>query len=216
MAREIVVRGQPVACDANVRTWSDTGIGFVTRPRRTQTRGIVLHWTGGEAGGRGVYQTLVERGLSVNFCVDQDGSVWQYCDADRMTAHAGGVDAVLSANPWAVGIEIVNRGSPLQPDHGVHREQTLDTIHGKLVHVTSFLPEQIAAALALCEALCKAFGLPMDVPRDHDGMLECGLMNRVELASFRGVLGHYHNNPMKTDPGNEILRAVAARGGRPA
>jgi len=208
----IIVNGDPVYVGRPVRLWNETGLAFRDRPKRTETRAVWLHLTGGERGGDGVFETLHDRGVSVNFCIDQDGTIWQYCDASVATAHAGGSDVVLSANPWAVGIEICNRANA-EPSHKRWpREVASDVIRGEPFKATRFYPAQIQSAVALCNALCRAYGLPMDVPREVDGSIAARTLTIDELRSFRGVGGHFHNHLGKRDPGTEVLKSVADAG----
>lgn len=211
MARAIIVRGEPVYCNADVRTWNEPGgLRFFTRTVRSSTRAVMLHHTGGEGGGEQVHRTLVTRRLSVHFTIDQLGTIWQYVDADAYCQHAG------KANPWSVGVEIANRARA----PGAHpiwtREECVDRVHGRNRKATRFYAAQIDAALELVRALCSAYDLPIDVPRDADGKLVRTVLPANDLAAFRGVCGHYHANLKKVDPGTEILCKVAESGGRPA
>lgn len=205
----IIVRRQPVALGRDVRTWHETGLVFRARPMRTATRAVVLHWTGGENGGTGVFETLCDRGLSVHFLVDHAGMVWQYCDANACAAHCGG------ANAWSIGIEVANRAVP-KPHARWPREEYVERVHGRDRPTTRFYPAQVDAALELTTVLCRAFGIPLDVPRDAGGKLVTTALSPATLSNYRGVLGHYHVTTRKDDPGTEIMRAVAAHGGRPA
>src|SRR5690606_14964258 len=176
----------------------------VALPYRTETRGVVVHHTGGEGGGKQVHRVLRNRGLSVQFFVDHEGVIWQYADANARAQHAG-----VTANGWTCGIEIQNRAnaSPLQ--NGIRREVVIDSVHGVEAKRTTFLPEQVASTLALVSALCHWYGLPMVVPMDGQRVRD-GALTRAELASFRGVLGHFHVTKRKIDPGLAIMRAIAA------
>lgn len=210
MARAIIAGGEPVYVDADVRIWTDTGLGFGPRPLRSETRAVVLHWTGGEGGGPEVHRTLAARGLSVHFTIDQAGVVWQHLDANALSAGCKG------ANAWCVNVEVSNRSRPHVANAKWPRESYVDSIHGRDRQTTRFLPAQVDAALDLVSALCRRFDLPVDVPRGLDGKLVSTALPAGDLAVFRGVLGHLHVTTAKDDPGTEILRAVALRGGRAA
>lgn len=213
MPRAIIVRGEPVFVDADVRTWHEHGLEFRGRRARRETRAVVLHWTGGEGGATDVFGVLRARKpdpLSVQFFVDQLGVIWQFCDAVALCAQCQG------ANAWSVGVEIANRSRPPAEHPKWPRELYEDRIHGRRRTTARFLPAQADAALKLTAALCRAFELPLDVPRDQGGQLVAGSLPASQLAAYRGVLGHLHVNPAKPDPGTEILRAVAELGGRPA
>lgn len=207
MSKAVLVGGEPVYCDAEVKTWHETGLFFPALRMRSEHRAICCHWTGGEQGGPGLFRTLTDRRLSVHFGVDQSGVVWQYCDANAYCAHAGagGDPAIYSANGWAVGIEIVNRADQ-DPSHAPWRRDLVDdVIHGHAVQYTDFTALQVRSALALIDALSRAYGIPATPPTGPDGKVLDRLMTHAELSTYRGVLGHFHNNPGKQDPGTRLL-----------
>lgn len=205
MTGRIIVGGREVACDAVVKTWHEHGLSFATEGPRTETRAVALHWTGGEGDGRQVHRVLRERHLSVQFCIEHDGTIYQYTDANARCMHAG------LANGWSVGIEISNRANG-QPHAKWTRSTYLEEVHDKTFRCSRFYAEQIEASIALTKALCRAYGLPFDVPRDSAGELVTTTLGTRELAAYRGVLGHYHVTRRKVDPGTELLRAIAQGG----
>jgi hypothetical protein len=209
---EVIIKGERVEFGREVRLWTDTKLAFKDRPKRTETRAVWLHHTGGERPGEGLFDTLRQAGTSVNFAVDQRGVVWQYCDADVVTAHAGGPRVTYTANPWAIGIEFINRANAKAWNKTWPREIGDDLVCGDRIKATRLYPIQIETGVALVELLCGAYGLPMDVPRNEAGELNIERLTIEELRTFRGVGGHYHNHTVKLDPHTEILRAVAARG----
>ncbi|TVR51005.1 MAG: N-acetylmuramoyl-L-alanine amidase [Puniceicoccaceae bacterium] len=75
-------------------------------------------------------------------------------------------------------------------------------IHGREVTQYDFTPEQYEALIRLTAALCRIFPLlACDYPRDADGKLVTGRLPDDELAAFRGLIGHYHIQSNKIDPG---------------
>jgi N-acetylmuramoyl-L-alanine amidase len=194
-----------------------------TRPRTEPIRGIVLHWTGGIRNPAGLFQTLRARkspraphGLSVHYCIGVDGQVVQMCSHDLVCLHASGV------NPWTVGIEIVNPAYPrilrkpnpvfeLERRKGVKRTVYIDRIRRRDVTMLSFTPEQDWSATLLVEHLCSTLRLPRQVPTNPDGSLMRRQMTEEELASYRGVLGHYHCHLTKNDPGTMLLDSLRQR-----
>jgi N-acetylmuramoyl-L-alanine amidase len=63
-------------------------------------------------------------------------------------------------------------------------------------------PQQYAALIKLTAALCKVFPkITPDVPRDADGRVTPKKLADDVLKSYGGVLGHYHIQTNKTDPG---------------
>lgn len=194
----ILVRGEPVHVDAEVRT--DPTLRFAALGKRTETRAVVWHWTGGEGGGRQVFNVLQSRGLSVHFTIDQLGVIWQYADADAYCSHASG------ANGFAVGVEISNRANGLGQHAKWIRDVDFDTVHGRKAPHTCFYSAQVASAKALAVALSRAYGLPFNVP------IATTVCSKAELSTFRGHLGHYHLSERKRDPGTELMREIASIG----
>lgn len=186
-----------------VETWRyQPKLGFPRMRPRKETRAVVAHWTGGVGKHEQVFRTLVERNLSVHFVVDPDGSCFQHCDADMLAAHCKG------ANQFSVGIEIVN---PATTSNVETPPRTLlrENIHGVDITYTAFYPAQVKAALLLVQALCAHYELPVDVPM-VGGDVASTVLPATQLASYRGVLGHLHVSPQKTDCGLMLLRAVHA------
>jgi hypothetical protein len=208
----IMVKGQAHDVGYEVRLWSDTGLAFKDRPKRTETRAVWTHHTGGERGGEGLFDTLKSGNVSVNLAVDQRGVIWQYCDADVVTAHAGGPKVTFTANPWAVGIEFINRANAKAWHKRWPRELGTDFVCGSKIRATRLYPIQIEVGVALVEVLCGAYALPMDVSRTSEGEIKTDRLTIDELRAFRGVGAHFYNHKVKLDPHTEILRAVAARG----
>lgn len=201
----IIVGGRHVPCAVPVEPWTVNRLAFPGLGKRSATDLVVLHWTGGEGGAEQVHRTLRSKSLSVHFVVDADGAVTQHCDADMLCAHAAGM------NVRAVGIEVVNRATD-EADRVPRRTLMREKIRGRDTTYTAFLPAQVRSCIALCIALCEAYGLPLDVPRvAPGGDVLAREFTAQELAAYRGVCGHFHWSPAgKRDPGLAVLRAVAA------
>ncbi len=171
------------------------------------------------------------RGLSVHFMLDVDGTIYQTVDLKERTWHATtsnsrsiGIEiANMGAYPpgahkalaeWyprdAQGpyLKVPERyGDPMIYTAGfVGRPARPELVRGN-VQGTELLqydltPEQYAALTKLTAALCKVFPkLACDYPRDAAGKLVTRKLPDADLKSFQGVLGHYHVQTNKTDPG---------------
>lgn len=217
---DIYVRGQRVDIGLRVMTFDETGFEFVGRPR-THTRAILCHMTGAENPPAAVYNNMSRHAvygkrqpLSVHFVVDQKGVIYQMADAEMRGAHAVGKGGERSANSWSVGIEFICRGADWKkvPARGYTRPRATETIHGERVVYDELFDAQRDAGVALIEALCKVYSLPMRVPEDVKGAVLTRALDDEAYDAFRGVAGHFHVEPGKTDPGLGILRAVQARG----
>ncbi len=87
-------------------------------------------------------------------------------------------------------------GRPARP------ELVAGEVQGQKLHQYDFTPEQYRALTHLTAALCKIFPkMNCDYPRGVDGKLLTSKLPDEELEKYQGVLGHYHIQKNKTDPG---------------
>ncbi|MBI3884156.1 MAG: N-acetylmuramoyl-L-alanine amidase [Opitutae bacterium] len=173
-----------------------------------------------------------QRGLSVHFMLDLDGTVYQTLDLKERAWHA------TTANSRSVGIEIANigafapgdttelaawyrrdargrtylrvpksEGDPLFRTPGFVGRPARDTpVAGVVQHLPleqyDYTPEQYAALIKLTAALCRVFpNLVCAYPRDAAGKLIRHKLPDAGLANYRGLLGHFHVQTNKIDPG---------------
>jgi len=88
----------------------------------------------------------------------------------------------------------VARPARPEPVHG--------TIQGRDLVQYDFTPEQYEALSKLTAALCKTFPkLKCDCPRNPGGTVVPKKLPDDELKAYEGVLGHYHVQTDKVDPG---------------
>jgi N-acetylmuramoyl-L-alanine amidase len=88
----------------------------------------------------------------------------------------------------------VGRPARNEPVHGV--------IQGRELTQYDYTPEQYQALAHLTAALCKVFPkIKCDYPRDVSGKLIPHKLPDDELEKYEGVMGHYHVQTNKTDPG---------------
>jgi N-acetyl-anhydromuramyl-L-alanine amidase AmpD len=81
-------------------------------------------------------------------------------------------------------------------------EPVRGVIQGAELTQYDFTPEQYRALAHLTATLCKALPqIKCDYPRDAQGQLIPKKLPDEVLANFQGVLGHYHIQTNKTDPG---------------
>ena len=172
------------------------------------------------------------RGLSVQFMLDLDGTIYQTLDLKERAWHA------TSSNSRSVGIEIANMGAypaggknPFaewyaKDSHGQTRitvpaeygdggiytkdfvghparpEPITGTIQGKDLVQYDFTPQQYQALIKLMATLCKAFPqIKCDYPRDAAGNLILKKLPDADLEIYKGVIGHFHIQTDKVDPG---------------
>jgi Negative regulator of beta-lactamase expression len=75
-------------------------------------------------------------------------------------------------------------------------------VQGQALLQQDLTPEQYAALAKLAAALCEIFPrLRCEIPRDAEGKVVARKLPDDELARYRGILGHYHIQQNKVDPG---------------
>ncbi len=75
-------------------------------------------------------------------------------------------------------------------------------INGSVVRMYDFTPQQYDSLVKLASALCTLLpGIRPEVPRDGNGRPRTGALTGAELEKFQGILGHYHVQQNKIDPG---------------
>jgi N-acetyl-anhydromuramyl-L-alanine amidase AmpD len=82
------------------------------------------------------------------------------------------------------------------------QSMVLGDVQGKRYRQYDFTPQQYAALIRLTAALHRVLpGIELDYPRDEHGNLIQRTISREQWTGFRGVLGHYHIQDNKIDPG---------------
>lgn len=91
------------------------------------------------------------------------------------------------------------------------------TINGSKLIMYDFTREQYDSLIKLTAALCTLFpAIEPDCPRNTDGTVRADVLSPEQWQDFHGVLGHYHIQANKTDPGpamrwGYLLDAVRSR-----
>jgi N-acetyl-anhydromuramyl-L-alanine amidase AmpD len=81
-------------------------------------------------------------------------------------------------------------------------QAVLGTIQGTELSQYDFTPEQYRALNHLTAALCRVFPrIKCDYPREASGLLARQKLADDELKGYTGLLGHYHIQTNKVDPG---------------
>jgi N-acetylmuramoyl-L-alanine amidase len=94
-------------------------------------------------------------------------------------------------------------------------EPVVGAIQGRELAQYDFTPEQYAALTKLTATLCKVFPkLKCDYPRSADGGLIPQKLPDDELVHFQGILGHYHIQSNKVDPGPAFQWDTVVHGAR--
>ncbi len=86
--------------------------------------------------------------------------------------------------------------------HPARPEPVIGEVQGIVLQQYDYTPQQYAALVKLTATLCKTFPkLRCDYPRDASGKLVTHKLPDDELNNYQGVMGHYHVQTNKTDPG---------------
>lgn len=185
------------------------------------------------------------RGLSVHFMLDLDGTVYQTMDLARRGRHAtiandrsigieiaqmGAYEDPKRLKQWYVpdgegGTRI--RLSKWQGDgHFRNRdyvprparpEPVSGRIHGHTFHQYDFTAAQYRSLVQLTRTLVRELPrIEAEAPRDAAGQVEQTMLSRERFTRFSGIIGHFHIQKNKYDPGpafrwEDFLTAVRAR-----
>jgi N-acetylmuramoyl-L-alanine amidase len=171
------------------------------------------------------------RGLSVHFLLDIDGTIYQTLDVKERAWHATKAnDRSVGIEIAHIGAYESVEGTPLESwyardrrgrlinlpewmgDGGVRTEGFVGrpasdelatgTINGRELVQYDFTPEQYESLIKLTAALCSALPkMDCDYPRGADGRVLDRVMTEDEFGSFTGLLGHWHVQDNKIDPG---------------
>lgn len=172
------------------------------------------------------------RGLSVQFMLDVDGTIYQTLDLKERAWHA------TISNSRSIGVEIANMGAyppdnrapldrwykknakglveislPQEPGllgirttgfvgRPMRNDLVVGTVQGRELCQYDFTPEQYDSLIKLTATLCKIFPkLKCSYPTDGDGHLIPHKLPDEDWETFQGILGHYHVQTNKVDPG---------------
>lgn len=170
------------------------------------------------------------RGLSVQFMLDIDGTIYQTLDLKERAWHAG------TANDRSIGVEIAHIGAygdmktleewyardlfgwpyiriparieerhvrtPWFVGRPARPEVITGVINGRDLMQYDFTCEQYDALAKLVATLNRVFPrLRIEVPRNGEGGVRTDVLSDKELAEWSGLLGHWHVTRAKVDPG---------------
>tara|TARA_R110001583_G_scaffold7985_18_gene39021 strand:+ start:9798 stop:10718 length:921 start_codon:yes stop_codon:yes gene_type:complete len=147
-------------------------------------------------------KVLNKRKISVHFCIDNDGTIYQLLDTQHGAWHAGNV----YGNKRGIGVEISNAYYIKYQDwyvkngYGKRPLQEEAWVHGKkLKPFTDFYPVQVEALKALWKAVHTGIGIPLECPVRSDGSLNTGVDKSVANGRFSGFVNHYNYTKNKID-----------------
>ena len=171
------------------------------------------------------------RDLSVHFMLDIDGTIYQTLDLKERAWHATiANDRSVGIEIANMGCYVKSDENPLDNWYLHTNGQTIITIpkslgdggvrtkgfvghparpdlitgvvQGKERVQYDFTPQQYAALVKLTATLCRVFPrIECKYPVDSDGKLITKTLSRDDFRAYHGVLGHYHIQTDKDDPG---------------
>jgi N-acetylmuramoyl-L-alanine amidase len=167
------------------------------------------------------------RCLSVHFMLDVDGTIYQTLDLKERAWHATisntrsiGVEiAHIGAYPspdaeplqqWyrvdvdgTAHLQLLQTAPTTASDGRLASPEIIEgTIQGTKLYQYDFTPQQYDSLIKLTATLSRIFPkIELYYPRDSDGKLVPHVLDKKDWRQFRGVLGHYHVQRNKTDPG---------------
>ncbi len=171
------------------------------------------------------------RGLSVHFMIDLDGTIYQTLDLKERAWHATkandrsvGVeianigayrpDKISVLDRWYVhdasGTRVAFPHWLVQPGIRTHgfvarparAEPISGVVQGQQLVQYDLTDAQYDSLIKLTAALCRVFPrLRCDYPKDHRGRLINHVLSDGAYDAYSGVLGHYHVQENKVDPG---------------
>lgn len=143
------------------------------------------------------FRVLKQRGISVHFGIDNDGTIYQWLDMQHAAWHAGG----RSWNHSSIGVEVSNaydlKWQGWYKKHGFGARPLVSSAkcHGReLDEHLGFYDVQEKALAALWEAVSWACNIPLELPQTEDTVDDKCVSNE-----FKGFCNHYHLKASKID-----------------
>ena len=147
-------------------------------------------------------KVLNKRNISVHFCIDNDGTIYQLLDMNHAAWHGSS----RKVNHRSIGIEIANAYYPKYQSwykrKGFGERPIIEgaQVHGKTLEpFMGFYPVQIQALQALWKAIHKGVGIPLTCPLDANGNTSTTTDKKVQAGTFKGFISHYHVTKKKID-----------------
>ena len=151
------------------------------------------------------HKVLANRGLSVHFLIDNDGTIYQTLDMNHVAYHAGS----RKWNDASIGVEISNAYYPKYQNwykrHGFGERPLMTDVEvhgGTLDPFLGFYPEQLAALKALIKAVHEATGIKLETPTTTT------TSRPAVLAKYNGVVNHLHLTKKKIDCAGLDIKSI--------
>ena len=147
-------------------------------------------------------RVLNKRGISVHFCLDNDGTIYQLLDTNHAAWHAG------SVNRKSIGVEISNayylKYQSWYVKNGFGERPIIkDAVcHGKKMKpFLGFYDVQLEALKQLWLSIHDAYDIPLTAPKGGSGSFKTSTeySPKIGRGSYSGFVSHYHQSKRKID-----------------
>ena len=179
--------------------------GYKKVVEKRDIKNFVCHWDVC-LNSKSTFRVLENRGLSVHFLIDNDGSIYQLLDMNHIAYHAGS----SKWNGASIGVEIANAYYPKHQSwyvkHGFGERPIWDNakVHGStLKPFLGFYDVQLEALKALMKAVNKAADIPLKTPDSTT------TYSTAVRGTYKGFISHYHLKKTKIDcAGLDIAKLI--------
>ena len=144
---------------------------------------------------------LNKRGISVHFCLDNDGTIYQILDTQHGAWHC----SRRAGNQNSIGIEISNAFYPKYQEwyvkHGFGERPIIKNakVHAQsLQEFTGFYPVQLEALKKLWKAIHVGLDIPLEYPQTNGVFCETEHAACID-GTYRGFNNHYNYTRGKID-----------------
>lgn len=183
-----------------LRTGKENYYSYTGKPDRTPTM-FINHWDVCLSA-ESCAKVLMNRGVSIHFCIDNDGTIYQLLDTQHAAWHAGNANV----NRRSIGVEISNAYYLKYQDTYLKRGFSERPILSNVkVHNTildpflGFYPIQIEALKTLWKSISTSLGIPLECPTNTDKSFCTTTHSKVRNGTFSGFLNHYNVTSNKID-----------------
>lgn len=209
---------QPIKIDwpsDKVHTFRDPGFpyeiskGVTKNKSKREIRSFVTHWDVC-LNSASCARVLAQRGVSVHFCIDNDGTIIQLHDLNDSCWHAGN----SKVNRSGVGVEIANafylKYQNWYKKNGFGERPIMKGALAQnrpVEDFTWFYPVQIEALKALYKAMHEGCNIPYEAPTK-----KWAYDSHTASGKFKGFMNHFHCSTKKIDCAGldiaEILKEI--------
>ncbi len=175
--------------------------GFSTYNKKRKIDFFVNHWDVCLSS-ESCFKVLQKRGISVHFCIDNDGTIHQLMDMNHAGWHAGS----RKWNHSSIGVEISNayylKYQNWYNRNGFGSRPIIEneTCHGSNMDpFLGFYDVQLDALKALWKACGDALDIPFKTPVDKSGNTLKKVSTAAAANRFKGFVSHYHLTRRKID-----------------